>query len=142
MTNDICYQGRCKQCSKLTLTVGCSYTLYRIFSQPLDSAHINASAYPRIAANRRCYQVRNKQYASHALSNGRRHTLYGLEERPTHAQATHDDIGIDNRPVRNSCIAEDDMLFTPGGLKNRQWLASQVAERLLVVKVTNTSDLK
>jgi hypothetical protein len=50
--------------------------LYRVFSQPMDSAHISTSAYTRIAANRWCYQARNKQYASLTLSIGCANTLY------------------------------------------------------------------
>ena len=75
MTNDICYQGRCKQCSKLTLTVGCSYTLYRIFSQPLDSAHISASAFPKGCSEFPLLPSSNQAACKPPLSSGRRHPV-------------------------------------------------------------------
>jgi hypothetical protein len=54
----------------------CENGEYRVFSHPMDSAHICASAYTSIAANRWCYQAQNKQYASLTLSIGCANTLY------------------------------------------------------------------
>jgi hypothetical protein len=48
----------------------------KVFSHPVDSAHIYASAYLRITADRCCYQAPDKQSASLTLSIGRANTLY------------------------------------------------------------------
>ncbi|THY41611.1 hypothetical protein D6C97_09797 [Aureobasidium pullulans] len=47
LTNDICYQGRYKQCSKLTLTVGCSSSLYN--THMLHSQMLGFDPFPTIS---------------------------------------------------------------------------------------------
>lgn len=57
----------------------------------LNGAHTEASAYPRIAANRECCRPRNKPPASHPLSNGRHPVhLYTIRVSVTCPLSRHD----------------------------------------------------
>jgi hypothetical protein len=51
---------------------------YRVFSHPVDSVHISASANSRITANRCYYQAPDKQSVSLTLTIGCANTLYAI----------------------------------------------------------------